>query len=488
MNARRLVVPVRQSLRAYWGTAVLLAAAAAAALAVVLPVAALVGRGAGLPVRLAVAPAGGADLGVAWGEFVRTPDTIRASALTSLTHLLFGVAAGVVAVTWLTTLSLSTARATARAGEVVIRRAVGATRLNVLVSSLLEGGVIAAAALVIGGVIGLAAARVALGAWPGTAGPAAAGPGVAAVGLTLAGIVLGALLSLAAARPGARLVVAEEAPLGLAVPVVQLGISLTVLVVGSLLGRGAAATAAGTARASGQVLEVATRDAAPGRRSAAYAAALADLAADPSVSAASLGSRGLITGLGPVDVTETDCGQCRWDDGWLEYHTFFTVHFLASADSFRALGLPVLEGRGFTSADRWGGARVAVVSRTLERLHFQPSGAVGRTIHLGHDPAGNYTVVGVVADRRPVGLGGASVPLEAVYLSVLQHPAPAVELLVRGAGPGGAVAPAGRALRGALGSHLGPVTRVSEARLLDDEAAPLRWFGGLFGVEGGRCW
>ena len=483
MKARRVVVPVRQSLRAYWGTAVLLASTGAAALAVLVPAAALVGPGAGLPVRLAVPVTGGADFGVAWGQFMRTPDAIRAAALTGLAHLLFGVAAGVVAVAWLSTMSLSTARATARAGEAAIRRSVGARRLDLLASALLEGGAIAAVALVIGGVTGLVAARVALGAWPGSAGPAAVGPGVLAVGVTLAGIVLGALLSLAAARPGARLVVAEEAPLGLAVPVVQLGLSLTVLVVGSLLGRGAEATGAGTVRASGQVVEVTTRGATAALRSRAYAAALADLAGDATVSVASLGSRGLITGLGPVDVTETDCGQCRWDDGWLEYHTFFAVHFLVSADSFRALGLPVLAGRGFTSADRWGGPRVAVVSRTLERLHFQPSGALGRTLHLGHDPDGNYTVVGVVADRRPVGLGGADVPLEAVYLSVLQHPAPAVELLVRSARPGGDGA-ASRALQGALGPRLAGVTRMSEAGLLNAEAAPLRWFARLVGGTG----
>ena len=484
MHPRRILVPVRQSLKAYWGTAVLLAATGAAALAVLVPAAALVGPGAGLPVRLGVPVTGGADFGVVWGAFVQTPDAIRASALGSLAHLLFGVAAGVVAVAWLTTMSLSTARATARAGEVVIRRSVGARRLDLLASALLEGGAIAAVALVIGGVTGLAAARVALGAWPGAAGPAAAGPGVLAVGVTLAGIVLGALLSLAAARPGARLVVAEEAPLGLAVPVVQLGLSLTVLVVGSLLSRGAAATsgAAGTG-ANGQVLEVTTADTPPEQRAAAYAAALADLSRDPTVAVASLGSRGLITGLGPIDVTETDCGQCRWSNGWLEFHTFFAAHFLVSADSFRALGLPLLSGRGFTSADRWGGPRVAVVSRTLERLHFQPSGALGRTLHLGHDPDGNYTVVGVVADRRPVGLGGASVPLEAVYLSVLQHPAPAVELLVRAARPGGEAA-GSRALRGALGSRLAAVTRMSEAGLLAGEAAPLRWFARLVGATG----
>ncbi len=41
-----------------------------------------------------------------------------------------------------------------------------------------------------------------------------------------------------------------------------------------------------------------------------------------------------------------------------------------------------------------------------------------------------------------------------------------------------------RALRAALGPHLARVTQLSEARLLDAAAAPLRWFGALFGAEG----
>ena len=196
MTSRRIATPALQALRTYWGTGVLLAAAGAAALAVVLPAASLVGSGAGLPSRLAVAPAGGTDFGLMWGAFVRGPDAIRAAAVLGLSHLLLGVAAGVVAVSWLTTLSLSTSRAAARAPEVVIRRAVCATRLNLLLSALLEGALIATAALVIGGATGLIAARVALGSWPGALGPAAAAPAVVTVALTVTGIVLGALLPL----------------------------------------------------------------------------------------------------------------------------------------------------------------------------------------------------------------------------------------------------------------------------------------------------
>ena len=486
MNARRIVVPVGQTLRSYWGTAVLLAAACAAALAALAPAAAVVGPGAGLPTRLGLPAAGGGDFGFAWGEFARSADAIRAHALANLSHVLVGVAAGVVAVAWLTALSLGAARATARAGETAVRRAVGARRLDLLVSVLLEGGAIALAALVVGGATGLAATRITLGAWPGTAGPAATGPGVAALLLTLSGIVLGALLSLVAARPGARLVNAEEAPLALAVPALQLGASLTVLVAGSLLARGAAsaAPAADPVARTGEVVEITTREATPAERAAAYATLLDELGRDSSIAIASLSSRGAVTGVGPVDVTGSDCGQCKWSTLWVPYHSFFAAYHLVSADSFRALGIPVLAGRAFTSADRWGGARVAVVSESLARLHFQPSGAVGRKLFLGHDQDGVYTVVGVVADRRPVGMGGADEPLEAVYLSVLQHPAPAVELLVRPARPGAADGAVERALGRALGPHLASATRLSEARVLDGAAAPLRWFAAVLGAEG----
>ncbi len=486
MNSRAVAAPARHSLETYWGTAVLLVAACAAALAVLLPAASLVGRGAGLPVRLAAPPAGGVDFGIAWGAFVRSPDAIRQAAVTGLAHLLFGCAAGVMAVAWLTTLALSTGRAAARAPEVVIRRAVGATRLHLLLSALLEGGSIAAAALVIGGATGLAAARAALGAWPGATMPAAAAPAIVVAALTVAGIVLGALLPLASARRGSTLVTAEEAPLALAVPVVQLGVSLAVLVAGALLGRGAAAAARapGAAPASGRVYEITTRDSTPAERAAAYAAMLRELRGNPSVGAASLAGPGETAGLGPVAVVMTDCGDCRWGGLALPLHTFLAAHHLVSADSFRALGLHVVAGRAITDADGWGGRRVAVVSRSLAVLHFEAAGAVGRQIRVGRGADGSYTVVGVVDDRAPAGLAGRGAPPDAVYLSVLQHPAPAVELLVRGATPASADAAVDRALRGSLGPRLGAVTRLSEARLLDAEAAPLRWFGGMFGAQG----
>ena len=490
MIDRRIRTPALQALRAWWGTAVLLVAAAAAAVAVLLPATSPVGRGPGaVPVRLILPRAGGMDLGLVWGALVRSPDAIRDAALASLSHLLLGVAAGVVAVTWLTTLALSTARASARSGEVVIRRSVGATRLMILGASLLEGGFVAVAALAVGGATGLAAARVALGSWPGTVGAAAPAAGVVAVAATLAGIAVGALLPLVFTRRDGRLVSSDEASLALVVPALQLGVSLTVLVAGSMLaGRarapGRIGNGAAPGAADGQVYEIAAPDSAPAARAAAYASLLRRLAAEPSVGAASLTSRGATLGLGPEDVVATDCGECRWGNLPLPWHTFFAIHHLVSADSFRALGLRVVAGRALTDADRWSAPRVAVVSRSLASLHFEARGAVGRFIRVGHGSDQLYTVVGVVADRAPSGFGGGYEPPDVVYLSVLQHPAAAVELLVRPRGPG-ARAAVDRALSEARGPRLAADAPVSEAGLLAAEAAPLGWFGRMLRAVGG---
>jgi putative ABC transport system permease protein len=475
MRPGRAAGPALDTLRAYWGTAVLLAAAGAAAVAVILPAFALAVP-AGPDPRLTLPHAPGLDLGLVWSTLVRSPDVLRRVALAGLSRLLLGTALGVLAVTWLTTLSISTARASARAAEITVRRAVGASRLHLLGAALLEGAFTTAVALAIGGALGLGAARLALGAWPGGASPAPL-PAVAASLAAVAGIGLGALLPLAGARRRSGLAVAEATPLVLVVPALQLGLCLTVLAGASLLARGVRGAAA--SGAPGQVYTIETRGAAPAGRAAAYAALLRGL--DAEGARASLGAPGTAVGLGPVDITVTDCGACFWGGLPLPWHSFLAAHYLASPDTFRVLGLPLVAGREFTAADAWGARPVAVVSLSLARRHFEAAGAVGRKILVGRGSDSLVTVIGVVGDRRSAAFGGGLEPPEAVYLSVLQYPAPTVELLVRhpAGGPG-----VGAAARRALGTHLAGVTRVNEAALLRAEAAPLRWFGAMFDAAG----
>ncbi len=65
---------------------------------------------------------------------------------------------------------------------------------------------------------------------------------------------------------------------------------------------------------------------------------------------------------------------------------------------FRALGIPLVEGRAIGPEDRAGGRQVAVVSEATARALWPGESAVGRRIPLGEDD--EVEVVGVVGDVR----------------------------------------------------------------------------------------
>ena len=71
-------------------------------------------------------------------------------------------------------------------------------------------------------------------------------------------------------------------------------------------------------------------------------------------------------------------------------------------DYFRAMSIPLLEGRYFTNNDNAGAPPVAVVAQTMAK-HFWPGqSALGKRLHVGN-PKRTYpwaTIVGVVADTK----------------------------------------------------------------------------------------
>ena len=125
---------------------------------------------------------------------------------------------------------------------------------------------------------------------------------------------------------------------------------------------------------------------------------------------------------------------------------------------------------------------MAIVNETLATRHFEDGHAVGRRVYLGRN--GWYTVIGVVRDRPGVGFASGTASRYAVYLNAIQQPPDRVELLVRGRGADAARV-VNRAVRVAFGGHGHVAYSREEWRMLADEAAPLRWFGRLFGLEGG---
>jgi putative ABC transport system permease protein len=93
---------------------------------------------------------------------------------------------------------------------------------------------------------------------------------------------------------------------------------------------------------------------------------------------------------------------------------------VASPGYFRALGVPILQGRDFDERDAGLGVPVAIVNRTLADRRWPKRDPIGRRIKFGNATAPGpwLTVVGVVGDVREIGL---ELPVEPeVYLPTNQ--------------------------------------------------------------------
>jgi predicted permease len=89
---------------------------------------------------------------------------------------------------------------------------------------------------------------------------------------------------------------------------------------------------------------------------------------------------------------------------------------VASPDYFATLRSPILSGRAFTAADAVGAEPVVIVNETLMRTQSPGIDPVGRSINLGRQSA---RVVGVVADIHDDGL---DVPVSSrIYFPLLQR-------------------------------------------------------------------
>jgi predicted permease len=106
---------------------------------------------------------------------------------------------------------------------------------------------------------------------------------------------------------------------------------------------------------------------------------------------------------------------------------------VADADYFRALQIPLLDGRLFSASDGISAPHVAVVNRTLADAFF-PKGAIGQHIMLGAPRAGYpwLTIVGVVGDVKTAGLDQETLPQ--FYTPVSQEPPPGMSIVLRTAG------------------------------------------------------
>lgn len=151
----------------------------------------------------------------------------------------------------------------------------------------------------------------------------------------------------------------------------------------------------------------------------------------------------------------------RVDERRLEPASFVKtgIHFVGP-DHLATLGARLVAGRGFTSADRAGSPRVALVSRKAASTFWPGQDPIGHRFTPGQGAFRDdetAEVVGVVGDVRYGRLDEEPGP--AVYLAALQYCPPIATLMVRASVPPATLVPAIRREVAALSPDL-PVSRV----------------------------
>jgi predicted permease len=132
-----------------------------------------------------------------------------------------------------------------------------------------------------------------------------------------------------------------------------------------------------------------------------------------------------------------------------------------AGDYFKAMGIPLLEGRTFTDGDRVDATRVAIVDRFLADKHFPGVSPLGQ--QLNFFGTRNYTIVGVVGTVNGSDLA-KPVPEERIYFSAAQVTPWSMTLTVKTAVDPASLAPQVRsAVQG-----LDPEQAIARMRTMDD--------------------
>jgi putative ABC transport system permease protein len=383
---------------------------------------------------------------------------------------------------------LMLARSEARAEEMSVRTALGAGRKTLLRQVATEGGLLGFAG---GGVaVVFAYGAVAAGTrWLSSTLPRAhevsvnASTSVAALLLgTCAGVAVALVAHMAQRRStrslnssGSRTLAGASAQKGLVA--MQVAAAIALLAGAGLLGRslqGLAAVDLGIAADEVVTLRVAVPDA----RGRAYTERLQEydrlalaVGSLPGVESVGYGASSPLT-VGPragVFMLGEERPFDPPDAGWQPVTSTY----------FDALGMTLLDGRGFETSDREDSPDVGIVNEALVRAAFAGADPIGKQITIGLDGHDRpITIVGVVADTRT--RGPAAAPAGVLYRPISQttrHSATTAFFAVRSSIADGALmsrvrdeiratAPSLPVYGEALGTDLARPFRAAQATLL----------------------
>jgi predicted permease len=155
-----------------------------------------------------------------------------------------------------------------------------------------------------------------------------------------------------------------------------------------------------------------------------------------------------------------------------------------SPEYFRTMGIAVESGRAFDQRDSFDAPSVAMVSTALARRSFPHENPIGKKILTGWDPRTMQwmTIVGVAGDVRMDSPGTA--PGAEIYMPYQQHPRGDMHVIVRTAGEPMAAGPALERTSHQLNPEV-PVRLTTMDKLLGDSVAAARFRSLLLAVFAG---
>ncbi|MCC6987771.1 MAG: ABC transporter permease, partial [Acidobacteria bacterium] len=411
---------------------------------------------------------------------------------------LLGAVGLVLLIACATVAALLLARGTARRREMAVRAAIGAGRGR-LVRQLLSEGLVLATAGGVAGVLLAAWAGQLIGAYATTMLPIPTTfdfsldrtvllfAGVVSV---VTALVFGLAPAWSASRPelvpalkdtldsgggtGRRRVTLRDA-----LVVGQLALSLVLLVSGALLARGLVVARGidlgfDPSRVAYLVFSPQMNGYDTDRSMALRARALDAVKAVPGVTAASLSTR---LPLGP-DINMNSYavpGRHDADDDGVSVDTTYV-----GADYFTVMGIPLVEGRGFTDDEATNDRKVLVVNETFAKTYWPGESAVGRVMHPGGLDQPAFTIVGVSRDHKVRSAGEAPMP----YAHLPIGRGRSIELVVRTAGPAAAVMPALKKAVWALEPDAVFTAEGAASEAVETTLAPTRIGAAIIGVVG----
>jgi putative ABC transport system permease protein len=341
--------------------------------------------------------------------------------------------------------SLSLARSVARARELAVRAALGASRGRIVRQLLTESIVLAAVAGQIGTVLAFAGLRLIRAFAPGNL------PRLNEVSLDLRvlgwvlaiSLLAGILVGLAPAmtvwrrslRPsseeGGRSVSGGAATRRVrrALVVAEFALAVVLLVGAGLLIRSWRQVMSidpgfRPERILAMALSAPTGVNVPAQRSDLYGRVLQEILAVPGVESA-----GIIGDLFIGNARE-QLLTAEGDDGTVSERLRFRRDEV-NPDFFTTVGTPLLRGRVFSIGDGPDAPRVAIINEAMARRSWPGRDPVGRRLKLGPRESDRpwYTVVGVVADMRRQGLEREPIPQ--MFEPLAQNPPRSVNLFIR---------------------------------------------------------